>query len=151
MQSKSSDPAAASPPQDTTPPPGEVRWYFGAFILWETQRRLEWSGQAVRLGPRSFDLLLHLLKRAGELVGKDELLAAVWTGEVVEESSVRVHMSLLRKARVDPADDDDCKEWITTVPLRGYRFNGRVRRELADTPAEPRRGRPPRSPAYRCD
>jgi predicted ATPase/DNA-binding winged helix-turn-helix (wHTH) protein len=137
LQSKSSDPAAASPPQDTTPPPGEVRWYFGAFILWETQRRLEWSGQAVRLGPRSFDLLLHLLKRAGELVGKDELLAAVWTGVVVEESSVRVHMSLLRKALVDPADDDDCKEWITTVPLRGYRFNGRVRRELADTPAEP--------------
>lgn len=137
MQAKSSEPAALASPHDTAPAHGEVRWHFGAFILWETQRRLERSAQAVRLGPRSFDLLLHLLKRAGELVGKDELLAAVWAGVVVEEASVRVHMSLLRKALGEPGDGDGCKEWITTVPLRGYRFNGQVRRELADAPAEP--------------
>jgi predicted ATPase/DNA-binding winged helix-turn-helix (wHTH) protein len=113
----------------------EVRWHFGPFQLWETQRRLERAGQAVRLGARSFDLLVQLVRRAGEFVGKDELHTAVWSGVVVEESSVRVHMSILRKALGEPGADDDCKEWITNLPLRGYRFNGRVRHALHDASA----------------
>jgi predicted ATPase/DNA-binding winged helix-turn-helix (wHTH) protein len=115
--------------------PDEACWRFGSFVVWEAQRRVERAGQAVRLGARSFDLLLGLLKQAGELVSKDELLASVWTGLVVEETSVRVHMSLLRKALGEPGESDGCKEWITTIPLRGYRFNGRVVRELpGDSP-----------------
>ncbi|MFS2162603.1 ATP-binding protein [Variovorax sp. Varisp62] len=112
----------------------EVRWYFGAFVVWEAQRRLERAGEAVRLGPRSFDLLLQLIKRAGEFVSKDDLLAAVWAGVVVEEASVRVHMSTLRKALGEPGETDECKEWISNIPLRGYRFNGRVRREATGIP-----------------
>ncbi|MEJ1166373.1 winged helix-turn-helix domain-containing protein [Variovorax sp. CCNWLW186] len=118
--------------------PGEVRWRFGAFILWEAQRRLERLGQSVRLGSRSFELLLQLLRRVGEVVGKDELLATVWAGVVVEESSVRVHISALRKALGDPQDGDNCKEWISNIPLRGYRFNGTVFREQVGMPAEDR-------------
>jgi len=115
----------------------DVRWYFGAFVLWEAQRRLERSGEAVRLGPRAFDLLLQLLKRAGEFIGKDELLAAVWAGVVVEEASVRVHMSALRKILGEPAEGEGCSQWISTVPLRGYRFNGRVHREADDLALAP--------------
>ncbi|HSW04103.1 ATP-binding protein [Aquabacterium sp.] len=110
----------------------EVRWHFGAFILWQTQRRLERAGQLVRLGPRSFDLLLLLVQRAGEFLSKDELLATVWAGVVVEQGSVRVHMSMLRKALGEPGDKDECREWISNVPQRGYRFNGRVRHEAID-------------------
>ncbi|MDQ0026813.1 putative ATPase/DNA-binding winged helix-turn-helix (wHTH) protein [Variovorax paradoxus] len=118
--------------------PGEVRWRFGAFILWETQRRLERLGQSVRLGSRSFELLLQLLRRGGDIVGKDELLAAVWAGVVVEESSVRVHISALRKALGEPQDGDNCKEWISNIPLRGYRFNGTVFREQVGGPPQDR-------------
>ena len=127
------DIAAGAPQQ-----PGEVRWRFGAFILWEAQRRLERLGQSVRLGSRSFELLLQLLRRVGEVVGKDELLATVWAGVVVEESSVRVHISALRKALGAPEDGDNCKEWISNIPLRGYRFNGTVFREQVGMPAEER-------------
>jgi predicted ATPase/DNA-binding winged helix-turn-helix (wHTH) protein len=115
--------------------PAEARWYFGAFVVWEAQRRLERAGAAVRVGPRSFDLLLQLIKRAGEFVSKDDLLSAVWVGVVVEEASVRVHMSTLRKVLGEPGESDDCKEWISNLPLRGYRFNGRVRHEVVDTAA----------------
>lgn len=121
--------------QESPPNPAQtlslagIRWHFGAFVLFETQRRLERAGLAVRIGPRSFDLLLHLIKCAGEFVGKSELLASVWAGVVVEEGSVRVHMSALRKALGEPGGDDECVEWISSVPLRGYRFNGRVRCE----------------------
>ncbi|MDQ0570555.1 DNA-binding winged helix-turn-helix (wHTH) protein [Variovorax paradoxus] len=110
----------------------EVRWRFGAFVLWETQRRLERVGQRVRLGPRAFELLLQLLKRRGEVVDKEQLLATVWAGVVVEESSVRVHISSLRKALGKPNDSVNCKEWISNIPLRGYRFNGTVFREEVD-------------------
>ncbi|MEO7051568.1 MAG: winged helix-turn-helix domain-containing protein [Rhodanobacter sp.] len=113
----------------------EVRWGFGSFLVWETQRRLESFGQTIKLGSRSFDLLLQLLKRAGEVVSKDELLSAIWVGVVVEEASVRVHMSQLRKALGGPGESDECREWISNIPLRGYRFNGRVLRELIDTEA----------------
>jgi len=110
----------------------EVRWRFGSFTLKEMQRRLERSGEVVRLGPRAFDLLLQLIKRSGEFVSKDELLSTVWAGVVVEESSVRVHMSMLRKALGKPSKRDDCDEWISNVPQRGYRFNAKVHRDRVD-------------------
>jgi predicted ATPase/DNA-binding winged helix-turn-helix (wHTH) protein len=110
----------------------EALWRFGPFTVRETHRSLDRGGQAVRLGPRAFDLLLQLVKRAGEYLSKDELLAAVWAGVVVEEASVRVHMSLLRKVLGEPGEGDGCKEWISNIPQRGYRFNARVDREWVD-------------------
>lgn len=105
-------------------------------MVWEGQRRIESSGREIKLGSRSFDLLLQLLKCAGEIVSKDELLSAVWGPVVVDEGSVRVHMSQLRKALGMPGSGEGCKEWISNIPLRGYRFNGRVLRELMDPLAE---------------
>ncbi|KIQ34295.1 transcriptional regulator [Variovorax paradoxus] len=102
------------------------RWRFGAFALWEGEQRLERDGQPLRLGSRALGLLVALVGRAGEVIGKDELLAAVWPDVVVEEASVRVHMSILRKALGPPGPQDGCVEWIANIPLRGYRFLGRV-------------------------
>jgi len=115
----------------------EVRWYFGSFTVRETQRVVERDGQAVRLGPRAFDLLLQLIKHAGECLSNAHLLATVWAGVVVEEASVRVHVSILRKALGEPDPLDDFKEWITNIPLRGYRFNGRVHHEVLDDAPPP--------------
>ncbi|WP_431510099.1 ATP-binding protein [Variovorax sp. DAIF25] len=120
--------------QPATQPQAEAGtrlWCFGAFVLREDLRRLEREGRPVALGSRAAGLLLALVKRAGEVVGKEELLAAVWPDVVVDEASVRVHMSLLRKALGTPGPDDGCLEWISNIPLRGYCFLGRVRREFA--------------------
>ncbi|MDM0066741.1 winged helix-turn-helix domain-containing protein [Variovorax sp. J31P207] len=106
------------------------RWRFGTFALWEGDQRLERDGQPVRLGSRAIGLLIALVGRAGEVIGKDELLAAVWPDVVVDEASVRVHMSILRKALGSPGAQDGCLEWIANIPLRGYRFLGRVHGEL---------------------
>src|SRR6185437_17139365 len=57
----------------------------------------------------------------GELVTKEELLARVWPGAVVEESNIQVQVSALRKALGKE------RNLILTVPLRGYRFTGNVR------------------------
>src|ERR1700754_1592917 len=71
---------------------------FGAFELQVEQRRLLKGGATILLRPRAFDLLVALVERAGYLVTKDELLARVWTGVVVEEAALHVQMSALRKA-----------------------------------------------------
>ena len=55
----------------------DVTWSFGRFVLWEAQRRLERMERTVRLGTRSLDLLLQLLKHPGEIVAKEALLASV--------------------------------------------------------------------------
>jgi predicted ATPase/DNA-binding winged helix-turn-helix (wHTH) protein len=128
-------PGTAAPAAGGIDAGNDVRWHFGAFTLWENQRRLERSGQPVHLGPRTFDLLLQLLRHAGKPIGREQLLSTVWQGVVVEETSVRVHMSLLRKALGAPGDGDGCTEWITTIPRRGYLFAGTVHREQASPAA----------------
>lgn len=124
------------PPGDS-PSLTDSEWTFGSYVLRESQRRLERDGKPVRLGSRSFDILLQLLRRAGEVVSKDELLASVWAGIVVEEASVRVHMSTLRKALAEADSADDPREWISSIPLKGYRFTGQVSRQTALPAAAP--------------
>lgn len=68
----------------------------------------------MELGHRAFDVLLALVERAGQLVTKDELLAQVWPGVVVEENNLQVQVSALRKILGPSA--------ITTTAGRGYRF-----------------------------
>lgn len=99
-------------------------WRFGPYVLSPARRRLDCAGSEVALGARSFELLVLLVRRAGEVIGKAELLSQVWGGMVVDESSLRVHMSMLRKALAVAPEDGG--EWIVNVPSRGYSFRARV-------------------------
>src|SRR6476469_2470587 len=78
-----------------------IKIRFEPFELNVAERSLKKAGEAVPLGGRAFDLLLTLIERSGETVGKDELIAKVWPDVTVEEGSLRVHMSTLRKALGD--------------------------------------------------
>jgi len=99
-------------------------WRFGPYVLSPARRRLDCAGNEVTLGARSFELLVLLVRRAGQVIGKAELLSQVWGGMVVDESSLRVHMSMLRKALAVAPEDGG--EWIVNVPMRGYSFRGPV-------------------------
>jgi predicted ATPase/DNA-binding winged helix-turn-helix (wHTH) protein len=92
---------------------------FNRFQLYPEQRRLFVEGRPVRLGSRALDILITLADRAGEVVSKEELLARVWPGTIVEESSLRVHVSALRKSI---GDGRDGARYIANVPGRGYSF-----------------------------
>src|SRR5258705_12497753 len=63
---------------------------FGRFELQPAERRLLDDGRPVWLGARAFDLLVVLVERAGQLVAKNDLLALVWSGLVVEENNLQV-------------------------------------------------------------
>lgn len=85
------------------------------FELRPHERVLLVRGQPAQIGSRAFDLLLALVERGGEVVGKHELLDIVWPKLVVEENNLQVQIHALRKL-LGP-------RVINTVPGRGYSFN----------------------------
>ena len=114
---------------------------FGPFELFSTRRRLLRAGEPVRLGSRALDILVALVARAGEVVGKEELIAAIWPNTFVEENNLRVHMTALRKAL---GDDHAAARYIVNIPGRGYSFVA-VINGVSATVLEPSQ-RPPRRP-----
>jgi predicted ATPase/DNA-binding winged helix-turn-helix (wHTH) protein len=104
---------------------------FGPFRLDIARRELLAHGVPVTLGQRAFDVLLTLVGRRGQLVTKDELMAEVWPGIVVEENNLQVHVSALRKVLGTAADGE---RYLLTVAGRGYRFVAPVERGGAPPP-----------------
>jgi len=98
---------------------------FGSFRLSPGRRELLSHGEPVQLGARAFDLLLALLRRGGRLATKDELMADVWPDSVVEENNLQVQISTLRKTF---GGEPESSRYLLTVPGRGYRFVGEIKR-----------------------
>ena len=73
----------------------------------------------VNLGSRALDVLGVLIERPGDLVPKDEIMATVWPGIVVEEANLTVQISALRRVLDRDRTEGSC---IQTIPGRGYRF-----------------------------
>jgi len=109
----------SAPPLPRQPQPFERPLRFGRFSLDPARKLLLDDGQAVRLGSRALDLLIALVERAGEVVSHDELFARVWPSTVVEPSSLRVHMSALRRALGEGSGN---LRYIASLPGRGYCF-----------------------------
>lgn len=85
-------------------------------MLLRQERELRGPEGAVELGDRSCEVLVTLLTNAGQVVTKLELMDAVWPGVVVEENTLQVHVSTLRKV-LGPSH-------IQTVHGRGYKYVG---------------------------
>jgi DNA-binding winged helix-turn-helix (wHTH) protein len=99
---------------------GSARYYvFGRYRLDRVEGRL-WRGTtAVRLTRKAHGMLSHLVSHAGQLVTKDELLAAVWPRTVVVEDVLTTGVRELRRALEDPTR---APVFIQTVHRQGYRF-----------------------------
>jgi non-specific serine/threonine protein kinase len=105
--------APARPPQ----PRPHWRWRFESCCFDEASLILTVRGQAVELERRPLELLALLLAHAGEVVTKDEILAALWTDRDVSEASLTKCMARLRRALGDAEHSI-----IHTVHGYGYRF-----------------------------
>ena len=94
---------------------------LGRFRVDLGRRELWCDGVPAQLGSRALDILCVLASAKGDVVTKDELMARVWPGRVVEESNILVHVSALRKA-LDEGKSGPT--YLVTVPGRGYRLIG---------------------------
>src|ERR1700760_359719 len=99
--------------------PAAIRLRFGPFELNVAERSLRKANQVIPLGGRAYDILIALLENAGEVVAKAELMAKAWPDVTVEEGSLRVHLSALRKALGDGQFGD---KYIASIQGQGYRF-----------------------------
>src|SRR5260370_33629885 len=97
---------------------------FGPFRLLAARRLLLEGDQPVRLSSRAFDILSALVERAGDVVGKQELIARAWSQTLVEEANLKIQVSALRRAL---GDGQAGNRYIATVTGRGYSFVAPIR------------------------
>src|SRR6476660_3618748 len=107
---------------------------FGPFRLIAAQRLLLEGDKPVRLGSRAFDILAALVEHAGEVVGKEELIARAWPQTYVDEANLKIQISALRRAL---GDGQAGNRYVATVPGRGYNFVAPVRRDETLRAASP--------------
>jgi predicted ATPase/DNA-binding winged helix-turn-helix (wHTH) protein len=98
---------------------------FGRFALCPAERWLTEDGVPLELGARALDTLIALASRPNEVIGKRDLIAAVWPDVIVEEGSLRFHIAGLRKAL---GHGKDGARYIATLAGRGYCFVAPVTR-----------------------
>src|SRR6516162_2808078 len=103
---------------------------YGGWEIDADRRELRSAGLPVPLSGRAFDILEVLVRSAGELVKKDELMAAVWPGMIVGDNTLQSHISALRKALGGD------REILKTSSGRGYRLAGNWIARQASTPPE---------------
>ncbi|WP_404713700.1 transcriptional regulator [Sphingomonas sp. MMS24-J13] len=112
------------------------RWHFDP-----AEPILRDGSAARRLEDRAARTLELLCRRRGEVVGKDELIDAVWQGRSVSANSVAVVVGHLRRAL---GDDPAAPRYIVTINKRGYRLTPGA--QLEPGPSAPRRRSWPGSP-----
>lgn len=95
---------------------------FGPFILDTAARRLTRDGQRMAVPGKAWQILLMLAEAGGRLVSHDTFRAKLWPNIVVEDRTLTVHMSTLRKAL-----GDGSASLIETVSREGYRLAAPIR------------------------
>ena len=97
---------------------------FDGFYLDVDERCLTFQGQPVPLTPKAFQTLVLLVRNHGRVVEKECFLNEVWADTFVEETTLAQNIRTLRKTLSRFGEE---KEFIVTVPRRGYQFVGEVR------------------------
>src|SRR5262245_32380571 len=113
-----------------------VQFEFGNCVLDPDRRELRRESGSIPIGPKVFDLLLHLVQNRERVVSKDGLLEVVWGGRIVSESTLTSHINAARKAIGDSGRE---QRLIRTVARKGFRFVG----DVAETPPSAKLDRAP--------
>ena len=94
------------------------------------RRELRRGTQAVAIEPQVFDLLVYLVQNRERVVSKDDLIASVWGGRIVSESTLASRINAARRAIGDNGKD---QRLIKTSARKGIRYVGEVREELNES------------------
>lgn len=107
-----------------------LRWRLAGIELDEGSLELRVQDRVVDLEPKPLELLRFLLRRIGEVVTRDEILAEIWPGRVVTDAVITNCVAKLRTALGDTE-----QTLVRTVPRFGYRLVGEVQCEPSITAA----------------
>jgi TolB-like protein len=101
-----------------------VQFFFGDHTLDDDRRELFRGSEPIAVEPQVFDLLIFLLQNRDRVVSKDDLIASVWGGRVVSDSTLTSRINAARKA---VGDSGGKQKLIRTIARKGLRFVGDVR------------------------
>lgn len=96
---------------------------FDRFSLDPDKRELRRGNDLVSVEPQVFEILYFLICNRDRVVSKDDLIACVWDGRIVSESTLSSRITAARQAI---GDSGEAQNLIRTVPRRGFRFVGGV-------------------------
>src|ERR1700744_6175088 len=102
---------------------------FGDYDIDVERRELRRAKTPVHVEPQVFDLLVYLVNNRDRVVSKDDLIALVWGGRIVSDSTLT---SRINAARIAIGDSGKDQKLIRTIPRKGFRFVGRVTEQLHD-------------------
>src|SRR6185369_17164430 len=101
-----------------SPSPAVRTYSFGNWLIDCQRRELKCDNITVPIGSRAFEILEKLAGCAGHLVTKDDLIGSVWSGLTVEDNTLQVHVSAVRKALGED------RNRLKTISGRGYSLAG---------------------------
>ena len=129
-------------------PKSQPKYRFAEFTLDPGRGTVLNADREVKLRPKVYDALLYFLENRGRLIGKEELIHALWSDAFVTEDSLVQCMVELRRALEDRA-----QEIVKTVPRRGYVFTAAVTTEDNGASAGPDRASAPEGtlPAFQIE
>jgi predicted ATPase/DNA-binding winged helix-turn-helix (wHTH) protein len=100
---------------------GTLNYQFGKFTLDIVRGCVLKAGEEIKLRPKVYEALKYLVAHSGQLIGKQELMQAVWPDSFVTDDSLVQCILELRRAL-----DDRSQQLLKTVPRRGYLFTAEV-------------------------
>jgi len=100
-----------------------VQFFFAGHTLDTDRRELSRDGTPVTVGPKAFDLLIYILQNRDRVVSRGDLLAAIWDGRTVADSTFASCINAVRKAIGDSGEE---QRLIRTIVRKGIRFVGEV-------------------------
>ena len=101
-----------------------MQFVFADHTLDTDRRELRRGAEPVAVEPQVFDLLVYLVQNRDRVVSKDDLIASVWGGRIVSDSTLTSRINAARKAVGDSGEE---QKLIRTIARKGLRFVGAVR------------------------
>src|SRR6476469_9603791 len=99
---------------------------FKEYLLDADRRELRRGAALIAAEPQTFDLLLYLIQNRERVVSKDDLMAAVWSGRIVSESTLSSQIAAVRHTI---GDDGERQILVRTLARKGFRFVGEVQEQ----------------------
>jgi TolB-like protein/tetratricopeptide (TPR) repeat protein len=116
-----------------------LRYLFEDCALDTARRELQRPGGPVAIEPQAFDLLAFLIENRDRVVSRDDIIAAIWQGRIVSESTLTTRINAVRSAVGDSGEE---QRLIKTFPRKGIRFVGAVQEDSAKAGAAVQRAEP---------
>jgi TolB-like protein/tetratricopeptide (TPR) repeat protein len=101
-----------------------LRYHFEDFVLDTDRRELHRGTKTVSIAPQVFDLLEYLIRNREHVVGKEDLINAVWNGRAVSDAALTTRLNVARSVVGDSGEE---QRLIKTLQRKGFRFVGSVR------------------------